>query len=113
MDFKSSGVLTDLRVTFSRDIVTEEDPTSTKASPTEAEHIKHEYFTASGAPQSRKSTSDTTARYVQDQMRQDSSTIVRLLTENEALVYFCGDAKNMAADVTAAFEEILQTERGL
>ncbi|GFR94112.1 methionine synthase reductase [Elysia marginata] len=81
MDFKSSGILTEMRVTFSRDVGSEESP--------------------------------DTPRYVQDQMRRDSGALARLLTEDEALVYVCGDAKNMATDVTAAFEEVLQKEKGM
>ncbi|RUS90069.1 hypothetical protein EGW08_002182 [Elysia chlorotica] len=109
LDFKSSGVLTELRVTFSRDVETEADLTSTTESLTTAtEHSADEH------PNSpTNSASSTPPRYVQDQMRRDSASLVRLLTENEALVYVCGDAKNMAADVTAAFEEILQTEKGM
>lgn len=84
LDFKDQGILTGLRVTFSRDVTAEESAD------------------APAAP-----------RYVQEQMRQDSSNLARLLTEWDALVYVCGDAKNMAADVTAAFEEILCIEKGM
>ncbi|XP_005094471.1 methionine synthase reductase [Aplysia californica] len=51
-------------------------------------------------------------RYVQDFLRQTSQDIARLVVDEEALVYLCGDAKAMAKDVTAAFEDILQKEKG-
>ncbi|BFZ22709.1 hypothetical protein BsWGS_25748 [Bradybaena similaris] len=50
--------------------------------------------------------------YVQDLLRSAAEEIVDLLVASEAAVYVCGDAKNMAKDVSAAFEDILQQVRG-
>lgn len=55
---------------------------------------------------------NTSPYYVQDKMRQLAPELCRLLIESNALVYVCGDAKNMAKNVNDAFEEILQNEKG-
>ncbi|CAG5118819.1 unnamed protein product [Candidula unifasciata] len=52
-------------------------------------------------------------RYVQDLLRSVAEEIADLLVESEAAVYVCGDAKNMAKDVSGAFEDILQRVKGL
>jgi methionine synthase reductase len=51
-------------------------------------------------------------RYVQDNLRRHSAAVASLLTEKDAVVCVCGDAKNMAKDVSAAFEGILVEEKG-
>ncbi|XP_059167664.1 methionine synthase reductase-like isoform X2 [Physella acuta] len=56
---------------------------------------------------------DANSCYVQDKMRQLAPELCRLLVESNALVYVCGDAKNMAKNVNDAFEEILQKEKGM
>ncbi|GFN94645.1 methionine synthase reductase-like [Plakobranchus ocellatus] len=94
-EFEKDSTLTQLRVTFSRDICAEEENATGSCSETS--------ISSDGCP----------PRYVQDQMRRDCADLARLLTEKDALVYVCGDAKNMAADVAAAFEEVLQLEKGM
>ena len=51
-------------------------------------------------------------RYVQDNIRAHSSEIYRLIHEKEAVVFVCGDAKNMAKDVSAAIENVIMQEQG-
>nr|KAG5707138.1 hypothetical protein BaRGS_011849 [Batillaria attramentaria] len=53
------------------------------------------------------------AKYVQDSIRSRAADIFRLIDEKEAVVFVCGDAKNMAKDVNAALEEVLQSQKGL
>ena len=47
-------------------------------------------------------------RYVQDRIRENGKELVRLITEEDAVVYLCGDAKNMAPDVKAAWIKIFE-----
>ena len=51
-------------------------------------------------------------RYVQDNIRAFSAEIFRLIHEKQAVVYVCGDAKNMAKDVNTAFEDLVMKEHG-
>ncbi|XP_076456034.1 methionine synthase reductase-like isoform X2 [Babylonia areolata] len=55
----------------------------------------------------------STPRYVQDNIRAHASEICSLVSEKEAVVFVCGDAKHMAVDVAAAFESILMQELDL
>uniref|UniRef100_A0A2C9KL21 Oxidoreductase FAD/NAD(P)-binding domain-containing protein n=1 Tax=Biomphalaria glabrata TaxID=6526 RepID=A0A2C9KL21_BIOGL len=41
------------------------------------------------------------------------SEICKLLVEQDAIVFICGDASNMAKDVNNCFVEILQQDRGM
>lgn len=56
---------------------------------------------------------ESKAKYVQDNIRAHASDIFRLMDEKDAVIYVCGDATNMAKDVNAALEEVLQKEKGL
>ncbi|CAL1531539.1 unnamed protein product [Lymnaea stagnalis] len=58
-------------------------------------------------------TSEPTVRYVQDKMRLMSTELCHLLVDQEALVYVCGDARNMAKDVNEAFMDILLREKDM
>ncbi|KAJ8306916.1 hypothetical protein KUTeg_015000 [Tegillarca granosa] len=59
---------------------------------------------------SRDEQQDDLPRYVQDNLLLHSSEVMTLL-ESDAMVYVCGDAKNMAKDVNEAFLQIIQKER--
>lgn len=52
-------------------------------------------------------------RYVQENIRAHGAELVKLIVEKEAIVYVCGDAKNMAKDVNQAFIDIFATVKGL
>lgn len=51
-------------------------------------------------------------RYVQDNIRLHADHVVSLIEEKGAIVYVCGDAKNMAKDVNQAFIEIFSRSKG-
>ena len=51
--------------------------------------------------------------YVQDAMVEHRTDLTRLLLDEGARLYVCGDAKGMARGVQAKLEEILVAERGL
>ncbi|KAK7092257.1 methionine synthase reductase-like [Littorina saxatilis] len=57
--------------------------------------------------------SDDSPRYVQDNIRSHASELFTLIHERKAVVFVCGDAKNMAKDVNAAFEEVVMKEHGV
>ncbi|KRX87304.1 putative methionine synthase reductase, partial [Trichinella pseudospiralis] len=49
-------------------------------------------------------------KYIQDSIRDNGFSLVRLLTEvNQSRVYVCGDVENMAKEVFQAFLDILQS----
>ena len=50
---------------------------------------------------------------MQDLLRRDGAKIWQQLKEERAVVYVCGDAKRMAADVSAALHSIAEKEGGL
>lgn len=52
------------------------------------------------------------AKYVQHSIHSYAADLVKLLDEKGAIVYVCGDARNMAKDVNAAFETVLQEQKG-
>ena len=54
----------------------------------------------------------STPKYVQDNIRSHSSEIHCLIHDQEAVVFVCGDAKNMAKDVSAAIEDVVVREQG-
>ncbi|XP_062341507.1 NADPH--cytochrome P450 reductase-like isoform X1 [Osmerus eperlanus] len=51
--------------------------------------------------------------YVQHLLKQKKEHMWKLINTDNAHVYICGDAKNMARDVQNAFHEIVQEEGGL
>ena len=51
--------------------------------------------------------------YVQDAMVEHRTDLTRLLLDEGARLYVCGDAKSMARGVQTKLEEILVAERGL
>ncbi|KAH9509802.1 hypothetical protein Btru_045236 [Bulinus truncatus] len=57
--------------------------------------------------------SEHVARYVQEKLRIMATEISRLIVDHDAVVYVCGDAKNMAKDVNNAFLDILQQTKGM
>lgn len=52
-------------------------------------------------------------KYVQDNIRGHGTELVELIDNSGAVVYVCGDAKNMARDVNQAFIDIFSTVKGL
>ena len=54
------------------------------------------------------------AKYVTDLMRLEDNQrkISELITKQSAYVYVCGDATNMAKDVSQAITDILKTQNG-
>lgn len=52
-------------------------------------------------------------RYVQDSLRANMAEVVELIEEEGALVYVCGDAKNMAKDVNRAFIDAFSQVKGM
>ncbi len=51
-------------------------------------------------------------RYVQDSMHLHQDALAELICDKLAVVYVCGDAKNMAKSVTQTFVEILTQHKG-
>ncbi|XP_045209128.2 methionine synthase reductase-like [Mercenaria mercenaria] len=62
---------------------------------------------------SRDEQSADAPRYVQDNLRSHGAEIVSLIEEKGAIVYVCGDAKNMAKDVNQAFIDIFSQCKGI
>nr|XP_004670696.2 methionine synthase reductase isoform X2 [Jaculus jaculus] len=79
--FLKHGVLTHLKVSFSRDA-----PSSEEEAP---------------------------AKYVQDNLQLHSQQVARILLQENGYVYVCGDAKNMAKDVSDTLVEIVSRETGV
>ncbi|XP_046573370.1 methionine synthase reductase-like [Haliotis rubra] len=52
-------------------------------------------------------------RYVQDQLLKQGELTLDLIEKQDAVVYVCGDARNMAKDVTNTFVQILKEYRGM
>ncbi|XP_062566305.1 methionine synthase reductase-like [Saccostrea cucullata] len=52
-------------------------------------------------------------KYVQDNILKHADQVLDLIENRNAVIYVCGDAKNMAKDVNQAFMTILQEKRGL
>ncbi|KAK3105641.1 hypothetical protein FSP39_002493 [Pinctada imbricata] len=76
--FVRTGVITELKLSFSRDEQPSDSP-----------------------------------RYVQDNIVRSGRELVDLLDNRGAMVYVCGDAKNMAKDVNQAFMTVLQEHKGI
>lgn len=51
-------------------------------------------------------------RYVQDFIRAESQPLAKLMSDEEVMIFVCGDAQNMAKDVGTAFENVLEKEKG-
>lgn len=81
--FVSSGILSHLKVCFSRDEEKTEDEVA---------------------------KSDPRPRYVQHNLVQDSKAIISILLEKNGYLYVCGDAKNMAKDVNDTLLEMIKTQ---
>ncbi|KAM6148235.1 methionine synthase reductase-like [Rhynchocyon petersi] len=78
--FLKDGVLTHLKVSFSRDSLVGEE---------------------------------TAPRYVQDSMRLHASQVAQILLHENGSLYVCGDAKNMAKDVSETLVDIISAEARL
>ena len=61
---------------------------------------------------SRDDQPDGSPRYVQDNIRAHGAALVKLIEEHHAVVYVCGDARNMAKDVNQAFVDIFSSVKG-
>ena len=61
---------------------------------------------------SRDDQSGGSPRYVQDNIRAQGATLVKLIEEQHAMVFVCGDARNMATDVNQAFVDIFCSQKG-
>ncbi|XP_016042531.2 methionine synthase reductase isoform X2 [Erinaceus europaeus] len=81
--FQKLGVLTHLKVSFSRD-----------------------------APEAQEGDTPP-AKYVQDNLRRHGPQVARVLLQESGHLYLCGDAKNMAKDVNDALVEIISREAGI
>ena len=51
------------------------------------------------------------SKYVQDNIRVHGSSLVPLIVDKKAIIYVCGDAKNMAKDVFEAFVSVLELNK--
>ena len=51
-------------------------------------------------------------KYVQDMIRLHGSELVERIYDTETIVYVCGDASNMARNVTETWEQLLQEHKG-
>ncbi|XP_064452944.1 methionine synthase reductase isoform X2 [Mirounga angustirostris] len=79
--FHQRGILTHLKVSFSRDAPVGEE--------------------------------EAPVKYVQDNIRLHSEQVARLLLHERGCIYICGDAKNMAKDVSDTLVEIISKEAGV
>ena len=59
---------------------------------------------------SREEIANTNAKYVQDVLLENSDKVVKLLTEDNASIFVCGDAKNMGKGVYDAFVTIMSED---
>lgn len=55
----------------------------------------------------------TPPKYVQDNLRRHSTEVAKQVFDKGAVVYICGDAKNMARNVHDTFLEIVQEYKGI
>ncbi|XP_022084501.1 methionine synthase reductase-like [Acanthaster planci] len=85
----SSGILSKLCLSFSRDLI---------------QSVTSEIAGARNVPD--------VPRYVQDNMRKHATELSQLILEDKAVIYVCGDAKNMAKNVTATWSDIFMQETG-
>ncbi|XP_031564825.1 methionine synthase reductase-like [Actinia tenebrosa] len=62
---------------------------------------------------SRENSDCLCPRYVQDNLKLHAANLGNLLFNNHAVVYVCGDAKNMAKDVFTTFCDIIEQHLGV
>ncbi|XP_061172476.1 methionine synthase reductase-like [Saccostrea echinata] len=62
---------------------------------------------------SRENQSTEGPKYVQDNILKNAEQVLDLIENKSAVIYVCGDAKNMAKDVNQTFMTILQENKGL
>lgn len=62
---------------------------------------------------SRENSDSSSPRYVQDNLKLNAAEIGKLLFNDNAVVYVCGDAKNMAKDVFTSFCDIVEQHLGV
>ena len=115
-DFKQSGTLSHFHMAFSRD-PPEEQRINVEGDQPEEDRVEGDGVKEGDQPEEEGESSASffpRRRYVQDCMRADgvASALCRLIAECGAVVYVCGDAKNMAKDVLACWTELLQKHRG-
>lgn len=60
---------------------------------------------------SRESISQEDPKYVQDNIKRNAEQVLQLIYNQKAVIYVCGDAKNMAKDVNQTFMKILQEKK--
>lgn len=60
---------------------------------------------------SRETISQEDAKYVQDNIKRNAEQLLQLIDNQKAVIYVCGDAKNMAKDVNQTFMTILQEKK--
>lgn len=62
---------------------------------------------------SRENSDSSSPRYVQDNLKLHAAELGKLLFNDNAVVYVCGDAKNMAKDVFTSFCDIVEQHLGV
>ena len=77
------------------------------------QHLKSGNLTNLCVSFSRDQQAEDAPRYVQDNIRRHGEALVKLIEDNGAVIYVCGDAKNMAKDVNQAFVDVFSTVKGL
>lgn len=60
---------------------------------------------------SREAISQEDPKYVQDNIKRNAEQVLQLIYNQKAVIYVCGDAKNMAKDVNQTFMKILQEKK--
>ncbi|RDD45610.1 Methionine synthase reductase [Trichoplax sp. H2] len=73
--------------------------------------LTHHYVAFSREVQ--ENLSEKFPRYVQECLRQQSDKVVKLLLEESALVYVCGDAQGMAKDVMNTIIDLIERNKGI
>ena len=76
------------------------------------QHLKSGNLTNLCVSFSRDQQAEDAPRYVQDNIRRHGEALVKLIEDNGAVIYVCGDAKNMAKDVNQAFVDVFATVKG-
>lgn len=62
---------------------------------------------------SRENKSADEPKYVQDNLLKNAELLLDLIENQEAVIYVCGDAKNMSKDVNQTFMTILKEKKGM
>ncbi|XP_071942940.1 methionine synthase reductase-like [Antedon mediterranea] len=73
----------------------------------------HEVGILSNISVSFSRDNSTSARYVQDNILLHSDSVCKLLLEQNAVVYVCGDARNMSKDVNNTIVTIISQHQGI